>query len=65
MLMHSKIKEFNVPTWVIGLESENIVNGEDLRKSLTLKIKNNQRIIKIMTPDDVMDEVNGLIETHC
>ncbi|MCE3268296.1 MAG: hypothetical protein K0R49_548 [Burkholderiales bacterium] len=65
MLMHSKIKEFNVPTWVIGLESENIVNGEDLRKSLTLKIKNNRRVIEILTPDDVIDEVDELIQAHC
>ena len=30
--MHAKIRELDVPAWIIGEESENIVNGEDLRK---------------------------------
>jgi hypothetical protein len=53
-----------VPTWIIGEESEHIVNGEDLRKSLVLTLHDN-RDIRIKTPDDVMDEVDRLMKTHC
>lgn len=64
-IMHAKIKEHDVPTWIIGEESENIVNGEDLRQSLVLKVHPKRTPAKIMTPDDVMDKVDKLINKHC
>lgn len=64
-MMHAKIKELDVPTWIVGEESENIVNGEDLRKSLVLKVHPSRQLPKIMTTDDVMDEVDQLMNNHC
>ncbi len=64
-MMHSKIKELAVPTWIIGEEHENIVNGEDLRKSLVLKIYPTREEARTMTPDDVMDSVELLTSRHC
>ena len=63
-MMHSKIKELNIPTWIVGEESEYIVNGEDLRKSLVLTIHRN-REINVKTPDEIMDAVDELMEIHC
>lgn len=64
-MMHTKAKELGVPTWIISEESENIVNGEDLRKSLVLKIYPTKENATVMTPDEVMDEVDYLMNTHC
>jgi len=64
-MMYSKIKELNVPTWIVGTETENIVNGKDLRKSLVLEVHPKRKEAKIMTPDDLMDIVDKLIVTHC
>ena len=64
-MMYSKIKEINVPTWVVGVETANIVNGKDLRKSLVLKIHPEREEAKIMTPDELMDIVDKLMEAHC
>lgn len=64
-VMHSKILEFNVPTWIIGQESENYVDGEDIRKSLTLKIHPTRQKAIFMTPDDIMDQVDSLMASHC
>jgi hypothetical protein len=64
-MMHAKIKELNVPTWVIGIETEYVVNGEDLRKSLVLKVHPNREEARIMTPDEAMDKVDKLMESHC
>ena len=64
-MMHSRIKEIAVPTWIIGDESENIVNGEDLRKSLVLKIYPDRQPARVMTPDEVMDKINPMMENHC
>lgn len=63
--MYPKIKELNVPTWIVGIETENIVNGKDLRKSLVLKVHPEREEAKIMTPDDLMDQVDELMATHC
>jgi len=63
--MYSKIQELNVPTWIVGRESENIVNGKDLRKSLVLKVHPNREDAKIMTPDDLMDIIDRLMDKHC
>lgn len=64
-LMYAKIKEFDVPTWIIGRETENVVNGQDLGKSLVLKAHPKREDSKIMTPDEVMDIINNLMEVHC
>ena len=64
-MMQEKIEELKVPTWIIGDESENIVNGEDLRKSLVMKITKKKRVIRIMTPDEIMEEVDRLMDNHC
>jgi hypothetical protein len=64
-IMYPKIKKLNVPTWVVGRETENIVKGKDLRKSLVLKVHPKREETKIMTPDDLMDVVDKLMETHC
>jgi hypothetical protein len=64
-MMYPKIKEINVPTWIVGRETENIVNGKDLRKSLVLKVHPEREEAKITTPDDLMDIVDKLMETHC
>jgi len=64
-MMYAKIQEFNVPTWIVGAETENIVNGEDLRKSLVLKIHPSREEARIMTPDEVMNTVDNLMATHC
>lgn len=64
-IMYPKFKKLNVPTWVVGRETENMVNGKDLRKSLVLKVHPKREEAKIMTPDDLMDIVDGLMETHC
>lgn len=64
-VMYSKIKEANVPTWIVGRETANIVNGKDLRKSLVLKVHPEREEVKIMIPDDIMDIVDGLMEAHC
>jgi hypothetical protein len=63
--MYSKIKELNVPTWIVGRESENIVNGKDMRKSLVLKVHPNREEAKIKTPDDLMDIIDRLMDAHC
>lgn len=63
--MQEKITELNVPTWIIGDESENIVNGEDLRKSLVMKISKKKRETRIIIPDEIMDEVDRLMDNHC
>ena len=64
-MMQEKITELKVPTWIIGDESENIVNGEDLRKSLVMKISKKKRETRIMIPDEIMDEVDSLMDNHC
>lgn len=64
-MMYSEIKEVNVPTWIVGKETANIVNGKDLRKSLVLKVRPDREEAKITTPDDLMDIVDKLTETHC
>ena len=64
-MMQEKITELNVPTWIIGDESENIVNGEDLRQSLVMKISKKKREIRVMIPDEIMDEVDSLMDNHC
>jgi hypothetical protein len=63
--MYAKIKELNVPTWIVGTETEYIVKGEDLRKSLVLKVHPKHGQAKIMTPDEVMDTVDNLMNAHC
>lgn len=64
-MMYAKIKELNVPTWIVGMETEFIVSGKDLRKSLVLKVHPNRQEAQIMTPDEVMDKVDKLMEMHC
>lgn len=64
-LMYAKIQELKVPTWVVGTETENIVNGEDLRKSLVLKVFPNHGRARVMTPDEVMGTVEKLMSMHC
>ena len=64
-MMYSKIKEVNVPTWIVGRETANIVDGKDLRKSLVLKVHPEREEVKIMIPDDLIDIVHGLMEIHC
>jgi len=64
-MMYAKVKELNVPTWIVGTETEFIVNGEDLRKSLVLKVHPDREEARIMTPDEVMDKINKLMDTHC
>lgn len=64
-MMYPKIKEMNVPTWIVGRETANIVSGKDLRKSLVLKVHPEREEAKIITPDDLMDVVDKLRETHC
>jgi len=64
-IMYSKAKELNVPIWIVGTETEYIVNGEDLRKSLVLKMYPKHEEARIMTPDDLMEKINKLMATHC
>jgi hypothetical protein len=63
--MHSKIKWLYVPTWIVGKETENIVNGMDLRKSLVLKVHPEREEVRIITPYGLMDIVGKLIGAHC
>ena len=64
-MMYSKIKKLNVSTWIVGTETEFIVNGEDVRKSLVLKVHPEREEAKIMTPDEVMDKIDKLMDMHC
>lgn len=64
-IMYSKIIKLNVPTWIVGIETANIVNGKDLRKSLVLKAHPKRKEASIMTPDQLMDVVDELMKTHC
>jgi len=64
-MMYSKVKELNVPSWVVGTETEFIVNGEDLRQSLVLKIHPKREEARIMIPDELMDKIDKLMNTHC
>jgi len=64
-MMYAKIKELNVPTWIVGMETAFIVNGKDLRKSLVLKVHPNREEAQSMMPDEVMNKVDKLMETHC
>ncbi len=64
-IMYPKVKEMNVPTWVIGYKNEIENSGELLGSSLTLKIwpKRGEAYISLST------EFNAIIDTlmseHC
>jgi hypothetical protein len=64
-MMHSKIKWLYVPTWIVGKETENIVNGIDLRKSHVLKVHPEREEVRIITPYDLMGTIDKLMEMHC
>lgn len=64
-MMYKKVRESNVPTWVVGRETANIVNGKDLRKSLVLKIHPEREAAIIMTPDELKDKIYKLMTQHC
>jgi hypothetical protein len=64
-IIYLKTRELNVPTWIVGTETTNIVNGKDLRKSLVLKVNPEHEEARVMVPDELMDIIYGLMEAHC
>ncbi|MHB9148351.1 MAG: hypothetical protein ACYC2U_08330 [Candidatus Amoebophilus sp.] len=64
-LMFTKIKELNVPTWVVGAEKEVIINGDYAGEALVLKCwptREKAKIIHSTILNPILDE---LMNNHC
>ena len=64
-LMHDKVLELNVPTWVIGDEKEIKIGRELLGRSLVLKIWPERAESKYMLSIEINSKLDKLIADHC
>ena len=64
-LMYSKVKDFNVPTWVVGKEKEIIIDGEFAGESLVLKIWPKREKTKFVNSIELNAVVDRLMNSHC
>lgn len=63
-MMHEKIEELKVPTWIVGDELG--LEDENSPEFLTMKInKKQQKSIKVMSHDYIMKQVDKLMDNHC
>ena len=60
-----KIKDLNVPTWIIGQEEEIIINGQFAGKSLVLKIWPEREEARVLNSIKLNSVVTKLMNSHC
>lgn len=64
--MYSKIRELNVPTWVVGREKEiPLFNGRKTGEAISMKIWPNRENPKIMEADLFNKIIDRLMDNHC
>jgi hypothetical protein len=61
----AKAKEFNVPTWVIGEESDVVVNNQYVSRFLSLKVWPEREPMRLMLGTELDDLLCPLVEDHC
>lgn len=64
-LMHTKVQELNVPTWVVGAEKEIIKNGEPMGEALVLKIWPEHEDAKVILSPEFNAMLDVCMTTHC
>lgn len=65
-IMFAKVKELNVPTWVLGYEKEvTDINGKKCGEALVLKIWPEREAAKIMLSTELDPILDELMDTHC
>ena len=64
-LMYSKVKDFNVPTWVVGKEKEIVIDGEFAEESLVLEMWAKREKTKVVNSIELNFVVERLMNSHC
>ncbi len=64
-LMYEKVKELNVPTWIVGAEKEIIINGDAVGEALVLKVWPKREKAKIIPSSDLNPQLDALMQEHC
>ena len=64
--MYSKIRELNVPTWVVGREREiTLSNGKKTGEAISMKIWPNKENPEIIEAELFNKMIDQLIDSHC
>jgi len=63
--MFSKIKDFDVPTWIIGYGKDVIINGQPENECLIAKVWPKREKARIITSAELNPIIDGLMENHC
>lgn len=64
--MYPKVKELNVPTWVVGKEKEiTLTNGIKTGEAILMKIWPIREKAKIIDAEQFNKEIDQLMEEHC
>ncbi len=65
-LMYSKVKELNVPTWVIGKEIEmESPDGVKYAKAISMKVWPNREEVKYIDSNEFNNMIDIYINSHC
>ncbi len=64
-LMFAKVKELNVPTWVVGREKIIRIGSQTFDEALVLKIWPTREAARIIPPTELNPLLDELMETHC
>lgn len=61
----SKVKELNVPAWIVGAEKEVVINGDFAGEALVLKVWPTRETAKIVSSIEFNSISEALVESHC
>ena len=61
----AKIKELNVPTWIVGAEQMVLINGNMVEESLVLKVWPQREPARIIYPMELHRIFSQLKKNHC
>ena len=64
-LMFAKIKEANVPAWIVGYEKEVLVDGDMMGEALVLKVWPSREPARTMLSKELNTIFDDLMNTHC
>lgn len=64
-LMYSKVKEVNVPTWVVGEVQDVVINGQMAGEALVLKMWPEREEAKIIPSTTLNPMIQKLADDHC
>lgn len=65
-LMYSKVKELNVPTWVVGKEIEmESLDGIKYAKAISMKVWPNREEVKYIDSNEFNHMIDTYMNSHC